>query len=393
MALRIMTALSAAIAAAVLTMAFYMIDPIDWDGFGKFGTAALAFPLHVLVVVLPAALSAWFLKRRGARIAAALFVLVALCGTAMAVVPSVLLWKRARAWGVRLSLSEYWANAASLNIGSPVPERSVVYATSEDGSRLSLDVWRADDSRGAALHPAMLFVHGGAWIHGTRSGAPAWDVWLNRLGYDVFDVEYRLPPPARWRDEVADVKCALGWVAAHAADYRVDPARISVMGYSAGANLAMLAAYSAGDPELPPSCPVSAVAVRAVVNLYGPSELTIGYDVGGSIDYGRKALDRYVGGSPRQFAERYRLISPLNHVGATTPPTITFLGQSDRIVAPGQAAMLHDALERAGVAEETYFMPACDHGFDVNWGSWGAQIARAKIAHFLLTHDPADANP
>jgi acetyl esterase/lipase len=83
----------------------------------------------------------------------------------------------------------------------------------------------------------------------------------------------------------------------------------------------------------------------------------------------------------------------LNHVGATTPPTITFLGQSDRIVAPGQAAMLHDALERAGVAEETYFMPACDHGFDVNWGSWGAQIARAKIAHFLLTHDPADANP
>lgn len=387
------TAAGAVIALAVLTTAFYMIDPIDWEGFGKFGAAALAFPLHLLVIAAPAAIAGWSLKRRGVKLAAALFALVAFCAAAMAVVPSVLLWRRARALGVSLSLGEYLSNAASVNLGQPHPERSVVYATLEDGVPLLLDVWRADASAGGALHPAMVFVHGGAWSHGNRSGAPAWDAWLNQLGYDVFDVEYRMPPPARWRDEVADVKSALSFVAAHAADYHVDPERISVMGYSAGANLAMLAAYSEGDPELPPSRPGSAVDVRLVVNLYGPSDLTIGYDVGGSIDFGRAALDRYVGGSPRQFAARYRLISPLNHVGASTPPTITFLGQNDRIVAPGQAAMLRDALQHAGVPEETYFLPASDHGFDFNWGSWGAQIARAKIARFLELHDRSRANP
>ena len=387
------TAAGATIALAVLTTAFYMIDPIDWEGFGKFGAAALAFPLHLLVIAAPAAIAGWSLKRRGARLAAALFALVALTATAMAVVPSFMLWQRARALGVSLSIREYLSNAASVNLGQPHPERSVVYGTATEGVPLLLDVWRAETSAGSALHPAMVFVHGGAWIHGNRSGAPAWDAWLNHLGYDVFDVEYRMPPPARWRDEVADVKCALGWVAAHAADYRLDPERISVMGYSAGANLAMLAAYSGGDPELPPSCPVSTVAVRSVVNLYGPCDLTIGYDVGGSIDFGRAALDRYVGGSPRQFPARYRLISPLNHVGASTPPTITFLGQNDRIVAPGQAAMLQDALQLAGVPEETYFLPASDHGFDFNWGSWGAQIARAKIARFLELHDGSSAIP
>ena len=66
-----------------------------------------------------------------------------------------------------------------------------------------------------------------------------------RLGYVVFDVEYRMPPPVRWKEEIGDVKCALGWVVGNAEKYGIDASRISIMGYSAGANLAMLAAYSA----------------------------------------------------------------------------------------------------------------------------------------------------
>ena len=188
---------------------------------------------------------------------------------------------------------------------------------------------------------------------------------------------------------MGDVKCALGWVVAHAAEYQVDPARISIGGYSAGGHLAMLAAYSMGDPGLPPSCAVPPVAVRTMVNLYGPADLTVFHDSSGSVDYVRDALKQYVGGTPREYAERYRLISPISHVGARTPPTITVLGQSDRIVPLAQAEMLSRALGQAGVAHETYFLPASDHGFDVNWGGWGAQIARVKIAPFLKRHDPS----
>ena len=49
--------------------------------------------------------------------------------------------------------------------------------------------------------------------------------------------------------------------------------------------------------------------------------------------------------------------------------------------------MLSDALGQAGVTHETYFLPASDHGFDLNWGGWGAQVARAKISQFLQAHD------
>jgi dipeptidyl aminopeptidase/acylaminoacyl peptidase len=69
-------------------------------------------------------------------------------------------------------------------------------------------------------------------------------------------------------------------------------------------------------------------------------------------------------------------VSPLSHVDATTPSTITVLGQSDRIIPKAQAHALADALNRAGVAHETCLLPGNDHGFDVNWGGFGTQIAR-----------------
>ena len=45
--------------------------------------------------------------------------------------------------------------------------------------------------------------------------------------------------------------------------------------------------------------------------------------------------------------------------------------------------LLDLALSKAGVVHETYLLPANDHGFDVNWGGFGTQIARAKIEQFL----------
>lgn len=370
----------------VAVLAAYMLNPVDWPGPGKFSALALAFPLHLLAVAALAValgLLAWWC---GAGLAVALCALVVIGSAAMALVPTFLVWQSAREYGVPLSLREYLQHAAHINIGRPQPERSVVYGTGTDGTELLLDVWRAEPSSNAA-RPAVVIVHGGAWTHGNRSGAPQWNRWLNQLGYEVFDVEYRMPPPDRWRDEVGDVKCALGWVAAHAANFQIDPARISVMGYSAGGNLALLAAYSMGDPALPPSCPGPAVTVRSVVNVYGPADLRVLHDSGGSVDYVRSALEEYIGGTPGQHAERYRIVSPIGHVSAQAPPTITILGLSDRIVPVEQERVLSSTLEQAAVAHETYLLPATDHGFDVNWGGWSTQIARAKIAQFLRHHD------
>ena len=229
-------------------------------------------------------------------------------------------------------------------------------------------------------------VHGGAWTHGNRSGSPDWNRWLNDLGYEVFDVEYRMPPPVRWLDEIGDVKSALGWIANHAAEYYVDPKRITVMGRSAGANLAMLAAYSANDAKLPPSTNVPAVAVRSVINLYGPVDLALLYRTSNSPGFVQPALVAYIGGAPDQCPDRFQELSPLTHITSAAPPTLTFLGTRDRLVSTEQAALLDAALSKANVPHETYLLPANDHGFDANWGGFGTQIARIKIKSFLARY-------
>ena len=262
--------------ALIATACFaYTLRPGEYDGLGWLGSTALVFPLQFLALSLLGAGLAVVAWRFGALVPASAFALVAALTAATALWPSIALWQQARQDHVSLSLGA--ALIPRLNAGGPALEGSVVYATAADGTRLKLDVWRADSAATGAPHPAVVRVHGGAWIQGTRSDLSDWDRWLNRLGYDVFDIDYRMPPPARWRDEVGDVKCALGWVAAHADTYHVDPKRISVMGYSAGGNLALLAAYSMGDPRLPASCSTSTVTVRSAVNLYGPPDLSLIY--------------------------------------------------------------------------------------------------------------------
>jgi len=375
--------LLAAIAAAT---AYYMLVPINFDGRGILGFIGLTFPLHLLGVTIVAAVLGLLAWRFGAVLGAAGFGFVAVLTAIMALWPSLAGWQRAREFGVSLSLVEYFTDALPPNLGGAHPERSVVYGTAPDGTKLELDVWRAEGIAADAPRPAVVRVHGGGWVAGRRGDLGKWNRWLNGLGYDVFDIDYRLNPRERWRDEVGDVKCALGWVAAHAAEYRVHRARIGVMGHSAGSHLAMLAAYSMGDEQLPPSCDVPVVRIGAVVNFYGPVDLVVGYDDSGSLAYARDVLRQLTGGSPAAYLERYRIASPLGHIGPNTPPTITLLGESDRIVNTNQARLLDAALARAGVQRETYLLPATDHGFDFNWGGFGAQIARAKLADFLRQH-------
>jgi len=138
-----------------------------------------------------------------------------------------------------------------------------------------------------------------------------------------------------------------------------------------------------GDPELPPSTDVAPVAIRSVVNLYGPTEMAALYRSSPSRNFVQTSEKRYIGGTPEEFPERYRALSPLYRVNAQTPPTITFHGTSDRIVPLDQATTLDQAFSKAGVAHETYLLPGNDHGFDTNWGGFATQIARAKIQAFL----------
>jgi len=383
----LLTLAACLLALIVAVLAYGMVLPVRFDGLGGFAaTYALLYPLHVLLFTGVGAVTAYIALRCRARFAAWVLGLVSILTIIMALIPTFAIRERASEFNVPVSLGNYLANAGHRNDGLPQSERSVVYGTAKDGTKLELDVWRTGLPNTGPLRPAVVFVHGGGWVLGNRSGRPEWNRWLNQLGYEVFDVEYRMPPPVRWQDEIGDVKAAVGWVAAHAADYNVDAARVTMMGESAGGNLALLAAYSMGDPQLPPSTDVAPVAIRSVVDLYGPTEMAMLYSSSASRHFVQTVEKKYIGGTPEEFPERYRVLSPLYHISAQTPPTITFHGASDRVVPLDQATVLDQALSKAEVAHETYILPGNDHGFDVNWGGFETQIARAKIEDFLHRH-------
>lgn len=365
-----------ALLAGTATVGAFMVHPVRWDLLpGVLAAMALAFPLHLLPVAGAAAALALLARRRGARPAAALFAATAALAVLLAGWPCVAVGLLARREGVPLSMAEYLARSTRVNLGAADPSRSVVYAVAPDGRRLFLDVWRAGTG---GAHGAVVIVHGGGWKAGERGQFPEWNRWLNGLGYEVFDIDYRLAPPVRWQDAVEDVQAALAWVAAHADRYGVDRERIHLWGHSAGGHLALLAAYGAGDPTVRP---------RSVVCLYGLTDLAPLYGTGPSPAYGTGCMDAYLGGSPGQFPDRYAFTSPLARVGPTSPPTILLQGTTERIVPVEQAGLLDRALAKAGVDHETWLLPATDHVFDLNWGGFATQFAKDRIRRFLERQD------
>ena len=284
------------------------------------------------------------------------------------------------------------------------PARSAVGVTTETyaapgGRPLRVDVYRPARPAGDGpprAYPGVIVVHGGAWDSGRRSEQPQWNRWLVGRGYVVFDVDYRLAPQPNWELATGDVLCAVGTIKQRAAEWGLDPDRLALLGRSAGAHLALLAAYAAHTPQTPQtptdpvvssSCAVPDTSVRAVVSLYGPTDLAWGYEHSANqkVISGRRVLDRFLGGTPQSAPEVYARASPITHVRASLPPTLLLHGRWDQYAGVQHSERLRDRLRDAGVPHETVLLPHAQHGFDYVFGGWGGQIAQGVIARFLTS--------
>jgi acetyl esterase/lipase len=234
--------------------------------------------------------------------------------------------------------------------------------------------------------PAIVYVHGGGFSRGDRGESQRWFTWLATQGVTVFSIDYRLAPPARWQQATGDVKCALGWVRGHAGEYGVAPGNVSVAGDSAGANLALMAAYTVGDPRFPPSCPAPEAPVRSVIALYAPTDLPAALDDTKMPDASRHILDDYIGGGVDRYRDRYLAASPVTHVTGGLPPTLLVQGGSDHLVPSTQSERLTTELTDAADPVQTLDLPWVDHGFISDWGSWGSQLLRPQLSRFIREH-------
>jgi acetyl esterase/lipase len=192
-----------------------------------------------------------------------------------------------------------------------------------------------------------------------------------------------VPPGTDWQASVADTKCAVGWVAAHATEYGADASRISTFGGSAGGHLSLLTAYSAGEPQLKSSCDFAPPRLKSAIAFYPPTDF-VDYAEGPQTNaVGLRVLHGLLGGSVVEYRDRYRVASPITYVRSDSPPTLSVQGIRDQLVPVRQTELLDAALSKAGVPHEVVYLPWTDHAFDGSWGNFATQIARAKVAEFL----------
>lgn len=197
--------------------------------------------------------------------------------------------------------------------------------------------------------PALLILHGGGWREGDKGQLRGYGVQFARRGVVGVACEYRLSGEAPWPAQLRDVTAALGWMHAEAGRLGVDPARIAVLGASAGGHLALLLAGGAeADAGKAPA------KVAAAVALYAPTRLDRG-SIG-------PELVHLFGAEPS--AGELERASPVHHVAAGFPPTLFLHGNRDALVPSEASLEMYQALRRAGSASELHLFDGADHAFD-----------------------------
>jgi acetyl esterase/lipase len=296
----------------------------------------------------------------------------------------------AREQNVSLSPKRYFNGLWHENNSSKSqPKNFTTYTfASLDGKDLQSDVYLPTENT-ANNGASVIVIHGGSWSGGVRSDFPQWNRLLAAQGFTVFDIDYRLAQP-NYLTATGDVKCAVRWIKENAEKFKVSPDRIALLGRSAGAHLALLGAYSAGDARIPASCSEKETSeyVRAVVSFYAPTDLLWAYDNPANqfVINGPATLFRFLGGNPHESSEmreRYVLASPVSHVAPDTPPTLLIHGGQDQLVRRENMNLLADKLKQKAVPHRTLFIPYAQHGFDYNFNGWGAQISESAILDFL----------
>jgi len=284
-------------------------------------------------------------------------------------------------------------------------EQNICFATFADTDRQFLcDIWQPSEG----IRPsgvAYIYLHGSAFYFLDKDyGTRPFFSHLAAQGHVIMDVAYRLAPETDIKGMIHDVKRAIIWMKEHADVYNIDPARIIVSGGSAGAHLALMAAYTCDNPLLTPlELKGKDQSVCAVISLYGPTDLASLYyhtkqelttrlitgknkkfERAKSLkwllksagkDYHRLGFDKgfenvgtlapILGGHPDEYPERYALYSPLFHVHSECPPTLLIHGEHDIMAPVSNARSMYKLLKEVGVPAVLHILPQTDHAFDL----------------------------
>lgn len=290
----------------------------------------------------------------------------------------------------------------------------------KDGDQLYADIWIPhEDVEPSGL--AVIYLHGSGWHYGRKDmRTRRFFRHLTNQGHLIIDYAYRLAPRADLYQMLSDVKRVISWIKSNAISYGVAENKIVLMGASAGAQLALLAAYTPNDPRFQPLDIQEDTSVCGVVSYYGPTDLielhryfvskfrripvrksflarrpitwweqrarrTGFLPADGRFVTPTEILPSLLGDLPERAFDYYYQYSPINHVGDHCPPTLLIQGLHDFAGMVNQVRALHEALFESGAKSILLELHNTEHGFDITPPSWSpaTQAATYDTERFL----------
>lgn len=258
------------------------------------------------------------------------------------------------------------------SLGRVSPRVYQTFTYSQSGAdRLTLDYY---PPAVAGLRPCILVIHGGSWSGGNSQQLPELNSILASRGYAVASMNYRLSPAFKSPAPLYDVRSALVYLKGHAGALHIDTSNIVLLGRSAGAQIALLAAYTFHDKT-----------IRGVVDFYGPADMVFGYSKPANplVLNSRKVMEDYLGGTYAQIPALYKESSPVEFAGVGSPPTLLLHGANDALVDYEHSRRLDLKLKAAGVRHYLLRLPWATHGFDYNLDGPGGQLSTYLVLNFL----------
>lgn len=231
----------------------------------------------------------------------------------------------------------------------------------------------------AGLVPVVVWIHGGGWKSGSRLPIPARVSDLCLRGFAVASVDYRLTTTALWPAQIQDVRGAVRWLRAHAAEHGLDTDRVAAWGDSAGGHLASMLGTSGGISTITIGSVTEDLEgstggnigesgessrVQAVVHWYGATDFlqmrfypsNVNHDGSGSDE------SRLIGGPIQANPERTATANPITYASADDPPLLAMHGTVDKVIPFNQSQLLVDALKAAGASATLRPVTGAGHG-------------------------------
>ena len=239
------------------------------------------------------------------------------------------------------------------------------------GKNLSADFY---PSSLKTTSPLVIVIHGGSWQSGDSKQLPELNSYLAEKGFNVAAINYRLAPAYKAPAPVEDTRDVIKYFIAHAQELNIDTNNIVLLGRSAGAQIALNAAY---DFHLS--------NIKGVVSYYGPADMVWG----GQIKVNKLVLntdliyDNYFGGNYNQVPQKFVESSAVESADKQSPPTLLIHGNIDPLVFYLHAVHLQKKLNELNVPNYFLQLPFATHGCDYSLKGPAGQVCTYAVERFI----------